>query len=250
MRIGVFDSGLGGLTILKAILAKLPQYDYIYFGDNARVPYGNKSKEIIYRYTKQAIDFLAKKNCSLIIIACNTVSAAALRRIQREYLPKKYPNIKILGVIRPTVEEAATNGSHRLGVIGTKATIKSGAFVREIKKLNSKIRVYQLVTPLLVPLIEKTGKVPDSVLEKYLKPLKNKGIDDLILGCTHYELVQKDIQRIMGKNIKVITEGKIVAKKLEDYLNRHPEIEQKLSKKRKRIYHTTRQESKIHLANY
>lgn len=244
MRIGVFDSGLGGLTILKAILAKSPQYDYVYLGDNARVPYGDKTKETIYKYTKQAIDFLASGNCSLIIFACNTASSTALRKIQREYLPKRYPNIKVLGVIRPTVEALNQANLHRVGVIGTQSTIKSRSFIREIRKFNPKLKVCQQATPLLVPFIEEgETKLIDVVLKKYLLPLKRKGVDSLILGCTHYEHLMNKIKKIMGRNIKVIGESRIVANKLANYLNRHPEIEQNLTKNELREYFFTNLES-------
>ncbi len=241
--IGVFDSGLGGLTILKVFLEKLPQYDYIYLGDNARTPYGSKSQDVIYNYTREAVDFLFEQGCELIIIACNTASAKALRRIQQEFLPKNYPDKRVLGVIIPIVEDAARlTKSKKVGVIGTRATIESGSYELEIKKLNSGLEVYGQACPLLVPLVEEGWlKKPETrmILKKYLRPLKQKRVDTLILGCTHYPFLLDDIKRIMTKRVKVLNSPEIVAEKLEDYLMRHPEIEEKIGKNKKRIYYTT-----------
>lgn len=226
-RIGVFDSGLGGLSVLKKFLSNVPGYHYIYLGDNARVPYGNKSPETIYNYTIQAVDFLFRQNCHLVIIACNTASAQALRRLQREWLPKHYPNRRVLGVIKPLAEAAASNNSKKVGIIGTTATINSGAYPREISELNSKIKVYCQAAPLLVPLIE-DGRInnPETklILESYLKPLQAKKIDSLILACTHYPHLQKMFTAIMGKDVSIPDTGKIVALSLKDYLSRHPEL--------------------------
>ena len=233
MKIGIFDSGLGGLIILKEIIKKLPQYDYIYLGDSARVPYGNRSQETIYKFTQQAVDFLFKQDCQLIIIACNTASAEALRKIQQEWLPQNYPERRVLGVIRPVVEKAAKVSLKRVGVIGTKATINSQAYIKELGNLNSQLEVIQQATPLLVPLVEEgweNSDITKKVLRKYLRPLKLAKIDTLILGCTHYPILFKQIQGIMGKT-KVLHSGEIEADSLADYLHRHPEIESKLDKK-------------------
>ena len=233
MNIGVFDSGLGGLTILKSFLENLPQYSYVYLGDNARVPYGNRSPEIIYEFTKQAIDFLAKKDCSLIIIACNTSTATSLRKIQHEYLPKAYPNLKVLGVIKPTVEEIAKKKYKKIGVIGTKATVSSGAFVREIKKVLPDAQIYQQACPLLVPYVEDSGRnkmILKLILKEYLDDLEKKQIETLLLACTHYEIVQKEIEDEVGPKIKVISESRIVAGSLKNYLEKHHEIESTLGK--------------------
>jgi len=242
MKIGVFDSGLGGLAILKEIIKVLPNYDYVYFGDNARVPYGGRSPEIIYQFTKEAVDFLFNKNCKLIILACNSATSTSLRKIQKEYLPKRWPDRKVLGVIRPAVEKIAELNSRKVGVIGTHATINSKSFVLEIKKLSSKIKVFQNPAPLLVPIIEE-GEVDwpgtEMILKKYLNPLITKKIDTLILGCTHYGLTTEKIKKIIGPKIFVITEGKEVAVKLKEYLNKHKEIEMFLSKKRNKKYYVT-----------
>lgn len=242
MNIGVFDSGLGGLTIFRELLKKLPDYNYIYLGDNARVPYGNRSPEIIYKFTRQAVDFLFKKNCSLVIIACNTSTAAALRKLQKEYLPKHYPDKRVLGVIKPTVEVATELKVKRVGVIGTRATVNSGSFVRELKKENPKVQVFQKAGPLLVPFIEEgevEGPILESVLGRYIIPLIEEKIDSLILGCTHYGLIKFAIKKVVGPKIKVISEAEIVAKKLKEYLKKHPEIEKILEKDKKRQFFVT-----------
>jgi glutamate racemase len=241
--IGVFDSGLGGLTILKAFLKRLPQYDYLYVGDNARAPYGNKSLDVIYEYTRQAVDFLFGRGCVLIILACNTASAKALRRIQQKWLPLHYPDRRVLGVVIPLAEV----GIHetrlgRIGVIGTRATIETKVYQQELDKLRSDLKVYGLACPLLVPLVEEgwAGKPETNrILKKYLRQLKDRKVDTLILGCTHYPFLQKDIARIMGKNCKVLDGPEIVADKLEDYLHRHPEIETRVVRSGRVSYFTT-----------
>jgi len=239
--IGVFDSGLGGLSVLKKFLSDVPGYSYIYLGDNARVPYGNKSPETIYNYTIEAVDFLFRQNCHLVIIACNTASAQALRRLQREWLPKHYPNRRVLGVIKPLAESTATSNFKKVGIIGTTATINSDAYPREINELNSKIKVYSEAAPLLVPLIEE-GRLnnPETklILKSYLAPLQNKKIDALILACTHYPHLENEIKKIIGKNVAVPDTGKIIATSLKDYLSRHREL--KIIKgKTKATFYTT-----------
>ena len=241
--IGVFDSGFGGLTVLKEFLRVLPDYDYIYLGDNARAPYGNKSDEAIYNYTREAVDFLFKVGCELVILACNTASAKALRKIQQEYSPKFYPEKRVLGVVAPVVETAVKlSGGQRLGVMGTTVTINSGVYKKELEKLRSDLEIFQQACPLLVPLIEEDwASKPEAkmILKKYLRPLKVRQIDTLILGCTHYPLLIKEIAGVMGKNVKIIDSATVTAEKLADYLIRHPEIEKKLSKKSKIIFYTT-----------
>lgn len=242
MKIGVFDSGLGGLTILKELLNQLPQYNYIYLGDNARVPYGNRSPEIIYEFTREAVDFLFKKNCQLVIIACNTSTTTSLRKIQHEYLPKFYPDRRVLGVVKPVVESMAEKHFEKIGIIGTKATVNSGAFVREIKKILPESKIFQQACPLLVPFIEdgsKNRKVLDLILKEYLQDLLSKDIGSLILACTHYELLKREIEQTVGPGVTVISEGKIVAEKLKEYLLNHPEIEKKLEKKAAREFFVT-----------
>jgi len=231
--IGVFDSGFGGLTILSAFLKKLPEYDYLYLGDSARTPYGSKSQEVIYTYTRQAVSFLFSKGCRMIVLACNTASTKALRKIQQEWLPSHYPNRRVLGVVIPLAESAVELTRYgRIGVIGTQATIESRVYEEELRKLRTELSIHGQACPLLVPLVEEgwVGK-PESnmILKKYLSRLKRKRIDTLILGCTHYRFLEKDIARIMGKSCRVLNGPEIIADKLEDYLRRHPEIETRIA---------------------
>lgn len=241
--IGVFDSGFGGLTILKKIIQKLPQYNYVYFADTARAPYGNRSTETIYNFTKQAVDFLFSKNCELILLACNTASSDALRKIQQEYVPSKYPGKKVLGVLIPGAQEAVEKTKNNtVGVIATYATVQSKAFERELHKLNESIRVVQQACPLLVPLIESNEyKLPFTkiILQQYLTPLLKNNIDTLILGCTHYEILAPIIRSIVGSSVSVITEGSVVAQRLSMYLNNHPEIETSLARDNVYQFYTT-----------
>lgn len=241
--IGVFDSGFGGLEILREIVNGLPEYDYIYLGDTARTPYGSRSQEVVYEFTKQAVEFFFKHNCPLVILACNTASSEALRRIQREHLPKHYPNKRVLGVIIPATEAAVQiTKNNRVGVIATEGTVASGALVRELAKLNPEIKVFQKACPLLVPIIEsrkRDSRITQLVLEGCLNPLIKKDIDTLILGCTHYGLLEKEIRGIVGGEVNLVSEGKIVTEKLKDYLTRHPEIESLLSKKSRIDFFTT-----------
>lgn len=242
--IGVFDSGLGGLTVLKAVRAALPQYRYVYLGDTARMPYGGRNKEEILRFSKEAVDFLFKEGCELILFACNTASAEALREIQKNYLHRKYgKNKRVLGVIVPTLEYVAEDPAHRrVGVIATEGTVASGTFPRELKKIAPSVHVYQNAAPLLVPLVESgeyTGEHVDALLRSYLDPLLTKGIDTLVLGCTHYEHLLPQIRRIAGKGVKVVPESRIVAQKLKAYLARHPEIASVLSKRGGVTFYTT-----------
>jgi glutamate racemase len=239
--IGVFDSGLGGLITLKSLIEPLPQYDYFYFGDTANLPYGNKSKKIIYELTEKAVDFLFSQGCYLIILACHTASTQALRRIQREYLIKNYPQRRVLGVTVP-LREAGSDGltsNSRVGILATRATCSSFSFEREFEKIDSGIKAFCQPAPLLVPIIEE-GKLDwpglDLCLEEYLEPLLKQNISKLILGCTHYSLVKERIRNMVGKEIEVVCSDEILPAKLKDYLKRHPEIETNISQKRKRTY--------------
>ncbi|MDA3802979.1 MAG: glutamate racemase [Patescibacteria group bacterium] len=241
-KIGIFDSGLGGLSVLKHLLNDLPEYEYIYLGDNARLPYGDKSEEKIYEYSREAIEFLFKKGCNLIIIACNTASAQALPRLQKELINEKNDKRRILGVIRPLAEHVSSCHFKKVGVIGTKSTINSHAYQLEIKKINPKIEVIEKATPLLVPLIENSwSKKPETkmILKKYLKSLKDKEIQSLVLACTHYPLLLKDIRRICGKNIDVPDPGKIVSLSLSDYIDRHSELKLNKNKENKVTFFAT-----------
>lgn len=246
LMIGFFDSGYGGLTVMKEVIKLLPEYDYIYLGDNARAPYGNRSKETVLKFTEEAVNFLFEKGARLIIFACFTASALALRELQEKYLrnPKsKYKDRKILGVIRPVAEKAANlTKSGRIGVVGTRGTINSKAFDVELKNLRPKVFVHSQACPLLVPLIEEHWhKKPEAkmILRKYLRPLKSHNVDTLILGCTHYPLMIADFKKIMGARTQVLNSGEIAARSLADYLKRHPEIEAELTRGGKREFFTT-----------
>lgn len=240
MNIGIFDSGFGGLTVLKAITKILPDYSYIYLGDNARSPYGDRSPERVYEFTRQGVEFLFKKDCKLVILACNTASALALRKLQQEWLHSHYPDRRVLGIIIPVVEALAktqTKKPKRVAVIGTRATILSGVYKKEIEKRGGDIReLIQHACPLLVPLIEEGWHhTPPAamIIKKYIRPLKLKQINILILGCTHYSLVKEKIQSVIGKNTRLIDPGSVVARSLKSYLSRHNEIESALEKMQK-----------------
>jgi glutamate racemase len=230
MKIGIFDSGVGGLLVTRELKKALPRYDFIYLGDTKRVPYGERSEEAIFEFSKEAVGYLFEQGCALVIIACNTSSARALRRLQQTWLPKKYPNRRILGVIIPTVEEVSS--SQRIGVLATVSTVRSKTFVSEIKKLNPKAKIYQQAAPLLVPLIENGAlKWSDPIIKEYLKPLLKEKVDCLILGCTHYPVIKQKVRRMVGKKVTVLSQDEIVPSKLKTYLKRHPELEQKLTKR-------------------
>lgn len=234
--IGVFDSGFGGVNILRGIVKELPSYNYLYLGDTARAPYGSRSKEVVYEFTKQAVDFLFTNNCEFIVLACNTASSDALRKIQQEYLPKHYPSKKVLGVLIPTAEEAiARTKNKKVGIVATEGTVLSNAFARELVKLDATTEVFQRACPLLVPIIEAgehNSKAASMILESYLQPLTNQGIDTLILGCTHYGIFEEKIKKIIGPHICVVSGTNVVPKKLKNYLKKHPEIEKKIGKDR------------------
>ena len=230
--IGVFDSGYGGLTILSKIRKLLPEYDYIYLGDNARAPYGTRSFDVIYDYTLQAVNFLHQQGCSLIILACNTASAKALRTIQQRNID---PNIlRVLGVIRPTVEVVPkyTKTKH-IGVLATPGTVASESYVIELLKQDPSLTITQQACPMWVPMIESGEHIEEGAnyfVEKYLTELlaRDSLIDTIILGCTHYPLLQPKIEDFLANrncNISVIAQGDIVANSLQDYLRRHPEID-------------------------
>jgi glutamate racemase len=234
--IGVFDSGYGGLTVLKEIKNLLPQYDFIYLGDNARTPYGTRSFETVYEYTLQAVQWLFAQGCSLVILACNTASAKALRTIQQKDLPKYNNEKRVLGVIRPTAEIIGNyTSTAQIGILATKGTVQSQSYPIEIKKIFPGIKVYQQACPLWVPLVENNEYESDGAdffIKKDIEALLNNspGIDTILLACTHYPLLLKKIKKYLPAGIKVISQGAIVAKSLEDYLHRHPEFDEKCSK--------------------
>jgi len=246
--IGIFDSGFGGLSILKEIVKFLPEYSYIYLGDNARAPYGSLDEDMIYKYTVEGVDFLFKQGADIIILACNTSSAVALRKIQQQYLPAYYPGKKVLGIIIPTVEEVVNQTTAVIGVLGTEATIYSKSFQKEIAKINPDIKVFGQACPLFVGAIEignYLNKEFESVIKNYLTDLLDKSADikSIILGCTHYALIEEQIKKFLPPQIEVISQGNLIAMKLEDYLKRHGEV--RPEKGAKRIFFTTGQAAEI-----
>lgn len=243
--IGVFDSGYGGLTILKELVNKLPQYDYLYLGDNARAPYGSRSFDAVYQYTLQCVKWFFTQGCPLVILACNTASAKALRTIQQKDLPLIDPHLRVLGVIRPSVEVISNfTKTNAVGILGTNGTVQSSSYPIEIKKLYPDIKVFQQACPLWVPLIENNEyEEPgaDYFIKKYIDELlkQSEDIDTVLLACTHYPLLLEKIRNFIPYDINVISQGGIVANSLEDYLHRHQEIEERCSKNSKINFYTT-----------
>ncbi len=234
--IGIFDSGYGGLTILKEIRKALPQYDYIYLGDNARAPYGTRSFDIVYRFTLESVKYLFSRGCRLVILACNTASAKALRTIQQHDLPGIDPSRRVLGVIRPTVERLGeyTQTGH-IGIFGTPGTIQSESYNMEISKLHPAYHTVGHACPMWVPLIENGESGSDGAdyfvrQEIYRLLDKDPAIDTIILACTHYPILYDKIRRYVPEHIRLLTQGEIVASSLAEYLKRHPEMERSLHK--------------------
>ena len=243
--IGIFDSGFGGLTVFKSIAEKLPEYNYIYLGDNARSPYGDHSFETVYQYTLECVEWLFKQGCELVILACNTASAKALRTIQQLDLPAKYPNRRVLGVIRPTAEViGAFSNKKQVGVMGTRGTVNSNSYPLEINHFFPEVEVYQQSCPMWVPLIENgehLGEGAAYFVKKYINELleKSADMDCILLACTHYPLLIPKIEENLPSHIKLLAQGEIVANSLADYLNRHPEIESKLAKNSQNKFYTS-----------
>lgn len=243
--IGVFDSGYGGLTVLREIVDRLPGYDYIYLGDNARAPYGNRSFDTVYHYTLECVKWFFGQGCSLVILACNTASAKALRSIQQNDLPHMAPDKRVLGVIRPTAEIIGNfSESRSVGVLATPGTVASGSYPMEINRFFPDIHVYQEACPMWVPLAENnehTGHGADYFIKKNIHHIFEKGedIDVILLGCTHYPLLKDKISEYLPVGVKLVSQGEIVAESLEDYLRRHPEIETRCSRNGKREFYTT-----------
>lgn len=234
--IGVFDSGYGGLTILRELRKKLPEYDYLYLGDNARAPYGTRSFEVVYRYTLEAVKELFARGCPLVILACNTASAKALRSIQQKDLPRIDHSRRVLGVIRPTVEilDQVTETGH-IGLLATPGTVASHSYEMETKKISMTLKVTEKACPMWVPLVENneaSGPGADYFVEKYLNELftEDPEIDTIVLGCTHYPLLISKIRRYTPPGVRILPQGDIVADSLADYLHRHPEMKCRLSK--------------------
>jgi glutamate racemase len=243
--IGVFDSGFGGLTVLREIEKALPNNDFIYLGDNARTPYGNRSFEIIHRYTLEAVEWLFHKGCRLVIIACNTASAKALRTIQQIDLPRIAPQRRVLGIIRPVTEViGALSKSRHVGILGTIGTVSSNSYIIEIKKFFPELVVVQEACPMWVPLVENNefdSDGADFFIRKHIDAVfkADSAIDTIVLGCTHYPLLIEKIRRSLLPGITLVSQGAIVAAGLVDYLRRHPEIECDCSKNRIREFYTT-----------
>lgn len=243
--IGVFDSGYGGLTVFKSIAKQLPQYNYIYLGDNARSPYGDHSFETVYQYTLACVEWLFEQGCPLVILACNTASAKALRSIQQKVLPVKYPNHRVLGVIRPTAEVVGDYTSNRkIGVMGTRGTVNSNSYLLEINKFFPDIKVRQQSCPMWVPLIENNEHLnpgADYFVQKYLDELlqKDADIDCILLACTHYPLLIPKLQAILPSGIELLGQADIVANSLDLYLKKHPEIAVKIAQEGSRRFFTS-----------
>ena len=243
--IGIFDSGIGGLTVFRSIAEQLPGYDYIYLGDNSRAPYGNRSFNTIHQYTWECVQWLFKQGCPLVILACNTASAKALRNIQQLDLKHEDPAKRVLGVIRPTAEVIGNyTETKEIGVLGTKGTVQSESYKIEIGKFFPDVKVHQQACPLWVPLIEngeydKPGA--DYFVKKYLDQVlaQSENIDTLLLACTHYPLIQEKITTYLPAHIQVVSQGDIVAHSLVDYLHRHPEMESSISRGKTQRFFTT-----------
>ncbi|HEY0177644.1 MAG TPA: glutamate racemase [Pedobacter sp.] len=243
--IGIFDSGYGGLTVFKSIADKLPDYNYIYLGDNARAPYGDHSFETVYQYTLECVEWLFQQGCPLVILACNTASAKALRTIQQKVLPVKYPGFRVLGVIRPTAEViGAFTASNTIGVMGTRGTVNSESYPIEIHHFYPGLKVIQQSCPMWVPLIENNEHInegADYFVKKYIDQLLDKSpdIDAILLACTHYPLIVPKMAAVLPEGFKLIAQGDIVADSLADYLQRHPEIESLLDRQGEKKFLTS-----------
>lgn len=244
--IGIFDSGYGGLTVFRSIADQLPQYDYLYLGDNARAPYGNRSFETVYEYTLQCVEWFFEQGCPLVILACNTASAKALRNIQQIDLPRIDPEKRVLGVIRPTAEVVGQyTHTKKVGVLGTRGTVNSGSYLKEISNFYPDIEVFQHACPLWVPFIE-NGDYQDEGIDYYIRHdlellfAQSDDIDTVLLACTHYPLLADKIRKFLpDKDITLLGQGNLVAESLTAYLQRHPEMETRVSKGGTKRFFTT-----------
>ena len=251
--IGIFDSGFGGLTVLGPLHDRLGDYSTIYLGDNARAPYGTRTQEDIFQFTLQGVRFLFEQGCPLVILACNTTSAQALRRIQQEILPIEFPEKRVLGVIRPAAEYLAKQ-NNRVGIFATPATVESQAYIHELYKLRPEMKVTQVSCPGLVELIEK-GKIRDEetdlLVNEFVQTLliQDPQVEGVLLGCTHYPLVTHLFRNHLPNGIHMLAQAEVVAVSLGSYLERHPEIDDQLEKKGKRLYFTTTREDISPLAS-
>jgi glutamate racemase len=244
-KIGVFDSGYGGLTVLRSIVDRLPEYNYLYLGDNARAPYGNRSFESVYQYTWEAVEWLFNNGCELVILACNTASAKALRQIQQVNLPQRNDHKRVLGVIRPTTENIGHySQTNHVGILGTAGTVKSNSYPIEIAKFFPNMVVSQEACPMWVYLVEHNhleGEGADFFVHQNIHRIleKDPQIDTVLLACTHYPLLEKTIRKFLPETIALVSQGALVADRLEDYLHRHAEIESLLLKNNQREFATT-----------
>ena len=243
--IGVFDSGFGGLTILKKIVERMPGYDYVFLGDNARAPYGSRSFATVYNYTLQAVKKLFQLGCPLVVLACNTASAKALRTIQQEYLAKDCPQNRVLGIIRPTAEALGSiTKTNKVGILGTAGTVNSQSYILETAKLFPEIKLFQQACPMLVPIVENNEiDTPgaDFFVEKYLNLLfaQDPEIDTIVLGCTHYPLLINSFKKFLPPSVHIVKQNEIVAHSLQEYLFRHPDMDARISKNSSINYYTT-----------
>jgi len=243
--IGVFDSGYGGLTILSEFRKALPEYDYLYLGDNARAPYGNRSFDVVYDFTLEAVNYLRNRGCKLVILACNTSSAKALRSIQQQELKNMDPDFRVLGVIRPSTESIGEmSKTKHIGILGTKGTIQSNSYAIELQKFFPELKVFQQACPLWVPLIESNthySKPGKAVIKEDFNTLisNHPEIDTVLLACTHYPILSSYLKELAGDKIRIISQGAIVAEKLKEYLNRHSGMDERLSKNGLCSYLTT-----------
>jgi glutamate racemase len=255
--IGVFDSGFGGLTVLRSLVARLPEYDYFYLGDSARAPYGSRSLEVVHSFTREALEFLFDAGCPLVVLACNTASAQALRTLQQRHLPAHRPDRRILGVVRPSAEALAglppgaipgvtqpSLAEGTVAVLGTTGTVASGSYALELAKLAPRLHLIEQACPLWVPLVEAgetSGPGVDFFLHKYLDPLFARPAPPsrVLLGCTHYPLLQAGIRAVVSPAVEIIDQGDLVAERLADWLVRHPDMEQRLARGARRRFATT-----------
>lgn len=248
--LGFFDSGFGGLSVVREIRKRLPRYSITYLGDNARTPYGSRSLDLIHRYTLEGVVELFNRGAELIVVACNTSSSVALRKIQQEYLPKYYPDRRVLGIVIPTAEEvSALSTTKTIGILATEATVSSLAYPQEIWKIDASVAVHQQACPLLVPIIE-SGELDSAAApaQHYMDSLmaKDSQIDTILLGCTHYALIEDLIRSTAPPRVKVVSQGATVAAKLEDYLKRHPEMERRLGTAGNETFLSTENSPRIH----
>lgn len=243
--IGVFDSGYGGLTILKSLIEKMPQYNFIYYGDNERAPYGTRSFEEVYEFTLEAVQKLFEHGCPLVILACNTASAKALRTIQQKYLPVHAPTNRVLGVIRPSAEIVGElSRTHHIGLLATEGTVRSNSYALELEKFSPHIELFQHACPGWVSMIEEgiinspegLAKIKEDV-EQLLN--QSEQIDTILLACTHYPIIKHLIGQFVPESVTLVSQGEIVAESLIDYLNRHSEIDEKLEKNSEVVYYTS-----------